>query len=78
MLIPPSEKVKERQAFSEKIFHSLLQRKKPVLGILREGRVLFDMFALEEKEIEEIASAVADCIGEANEQAPDFGYSRSY
>lgn len=78
MLIPPSEKVKERQAFSEKIFHNLLQRKKPVLGVLREGRVLFDMFALEEKEIEEIASAVADCIGEANEQAPDFGYSRSY
>ena len=59
-LIPPSQIVKERETFAEAVFYGLLLREHPVLGILREGRLLFDVFALTEKEIPEIVTAIGD------------------
>ncbi|MBN1130015.1 MAG: L-seryl-tRNA(Sec) selenium transferase [Chitinispirillaceae bacterium] len=54
--------VKERQAFSERLFHGLLNGGRPVLGVLREGRFLLDVFALHERDIDAIAERVAECL----------------
>jgi L-seryl-tRNA(Ser) seleniumtransferase len=59
-LTPPSDRVKEREAFSEKLFYALLAGDRPILGVLREGRLLFDVFALSEQEIEAIAERAAE------------------
>ena len=44
--------------FAEKLFKSLLKHEKPVLGILREGEILFDVFTIREEEIITIVKAV--------------------
>jgi L-seryl-tRNA(Ser) seleniumtransferase len=54
--------VKERELFAESVFHALLKRDKPVLGILREGRLLFDTFALFPDDIEIITVALSEII----------------
>jgi L-seryl-tRNA(Ser) seleniumtransferase len=59
-LVPPSNNVKSRETYAETLFKNLLKIDKPVLGVLREGRLLFDTFALYENEIGYIASAVSE------------------
>jgi len=44
--------------FAEKLFKSLLKHEKPVLGILREGEILFDVFTINEEDIATIVKAV--------------------
>jgi L-seryl-tRNA(Ser) seleniumtransferase len=61
-LTPPSNTVREREAFCERLFHALLAGDRPVLGVLREGRLLFDVFALFEQDIQTIAGRVAACL----------------
>jgi L-seryl-tRNA(Ser) seleniumtransferase len=63
-LSPPSNTVKEREAFCERMIRRLLTGDLPVLGVLREGRILFDVFALFERDIETIAERVATCISQ--------------
>jgi len=46
----------------EQIYHKLLQLKKPILGILREGSLLFDMFTLDSGQIIEIAKQIKKMI----------------
>jgi hypothetical protein len=66
-LTPPANTVREREAFCERIYRRLLTGDRPVLGVLREGRLLFDVFALFEHEIETIAERVAACALRDNE-----------
>ncbi|NLP02051.1 MAG: L-seryl-tRNA(Sec) selenium transferase [Fibrobacter sp.] len=54
--------VKDREAFAESVFHNLLKRDLPVLGILREGRIVFDVFALSGKDLPVIVEATVDCV----------------
>jgi L-seryl-tRNA(Ser) seleniumtransferase len=61
-LLPPSNDVRTRETFAETLFKSLLKFDKPVLGVLREGRLLFDTFALYENEIGYIVSAVSEAV----------------
>jgi L-seryl-tRNA(Ser) seleniumtransferase len=61
-LTPPSNTVKEREGFCERMFLRLLTGDLPVLGVLREGRLLFDVFALFVHDIETIAERVAVCM----------------
>jgi L-seryl-tRNA(Ser) seleniumtransferase len=49
---------KPDKKFAEKLFKSLLKHDKPVLGILREGEILFDLFTVQEEDIPAIALAV--------------------
>lgn len=49
--------------FTDRLFKSLLRCEKPVLGILREGEILFDVFTLQEDELAIIADNVKDCLG---------------
>ena len=52
----------DRSKASEKIHRQLLLLDLPVLGILREGEVLFDLRTVEERDIEYIAEAVEKVI----------------
>ncbi|MBN2037792.1 MAG: L-seryl-tRNA(Sec) selenium transferase [Chitinispirillaceae bacterium] len=61
-LVPPSSRVRERMAFSEAVYHGLMRGRPPILAILREGNVLFDVFALNRDDIPLIADRVAFCI----------------
>ncbi len=44
--------------YAEKIHQKLLELEKPILGILREGDLLFDVLTISEKNISYIAQAV--------------------
>ena len=46
----------------EQLFHRLLQLDKPILGILREGSLLFDMFTLDKVQTTEIAKQIKKMI----------------
>ncbi|MCD4828351.1 MAG: L-seryl-tRNA(Sec) selenium transferase [Candidatus Cloacimonetes bacterium] len=48
--------------FAEKVHHRLLQRDKPVLGILREGSLLFDVLSLFDDDIPVVAEAVKETL----------------
>ena len=63
-LVPPaSATARQRGAFAERLFGALLKGERPVLGVLREGVLLFDCFALFDDEIPLIAASVAACRG---------------
>jgi L-seryl-tRNA(Ser) seleniumtransferase len=49
---------KDEKNFTDKLFKSLLSNEKPVLGILREGEILFDVFTIREEDIVTIVEAV--------------------
>ena len=46
----------------EQLFHRLLQLDKPILGILREGSLLFDVFTLNSDQTTEIAKQIKNII----------------
>jgi L-seryl-tRNA(Ser) seleniumtransferase len=48
--------------FEDRLFKSLLRYEQPVLGILREGEILFNVFTLQEDELTSIAHAVKSCL----------------
>jgi L-seryl-tRNA(Ser) seleniumtransferase len=47
---------------SEQLHHKLLQLDKPILGILREGSLLFDVFTLDRCQINEISKQIKKMI----------------
>jgi L-seryl-tRNA(Ser) seleniumtransferase len=51
--------VKKREQFARMVFHRLLQNPVPVLGVLREGRLLFDTGALFDHDVDTVADAIA-------------------
>ncbi len=44
--------------FAKKLHQKLLELEKPILGILREGNLLFDVLSIKEKEIQHIAESM--------------------
>ncbi len=57
-LVAPEGSAKEKASFAEKKFRKLLLSDPPVLGILREGKLLFDTGALFEEDIEPLAGVI--------------------
>jgi len=51
---------KIRSSFSEKMFAGLLSHKKPVLGILKQGNIYFDVLTIFEEDISELASIISE------------------
>ncbi|MBW6516031.1 MAG: L-seryl-tRNA(Sec) selenium transferase [Candidatus Cloacimonetes bacterium] len=51
-----------KKSFAENLYHKLLTSDVPVLGILREGTLMFDVLALENKDIELIGKSVKQLI----------------
>lgn len=66
-IVPPTQATaKQRGTFAESLFAALLKGERPVLGVLREGVLLFDCFALFDDEIPLIADSVAAWMGSSN------------
>lgn len=53
---------KERSIFAEKVFHKLLKLDYPIVGILRQGEILFDVLTLSAADFPYIASAVSRAV----------------
>lgn len=51
---------KESSAYAEKMYMQLLAHEKPLLGILKQGNILFDMLTVEPNEIETIANVIIE------------------
>ena len=58
-LVPHSQNVKQREAFAEKLYHGLLEGDPAILGVLREGRLIFDVLTIWENDIPVICESVA-------------------
>jgi len=61
-LLPPDGPPKQRQTFAEAAFAGLLRQDPPVLGVLREGRLLLDVMAVFEHDIPSVAAAAVASI----------------
>ena len=48
--------------FAERLFRDLLRRERPVLGVLREGKILFDVLTVFEDDIPDMAEAIAGAV----------------
>jgi L-seryl-tRNA(Ser) seleniumtransferase len=60
---PQGDRGTRKQSFAERVFRNLLDSDPPVLGVLREGRLLLDVLALSEDEIAVLAGKVAEACG---------------
>jgi L-seryl-tRNA(Ser) seleniumtransferase len=50
---------KEKTAFAEKVFFGLLKGEKPLLGVLRKGKLIFDMLTLDNGQIPQSAKIIS-------------------
>ena len=66
-VLPQGPKSHRKPTFAERLFADLLRRDRPILGVLREGRILFDVLALFEHDIPGIAKGIAESVA-AGEQ----------
>jgi L-seryl-tRNA(Ser) seleniumtransferase len=51
---------KTRSEFAEKLHAALLLHDKPVLGVLKQGNIIFDVLTVFENEVEEIAKVISE------------------
>lgn len=56
-----------RSAYAEKMYHALLMHHTPVVGVLKQGSILFDVLTLFADELESVAKAIADVHGKVND-----------
>lgn len=66
-VLPQGPKSRRKPTFAERLFADLLRRDRPILGVLREGRILFDVLALFEHDIPGIAKAIAESVAAGEE-----------
>ncbi|MBD3392142.1 MAG: L-seryl-tRNA(Sec) selenium transferase [Chitinivibrionales bacterium] len=59
---PPAGSAKHKERFAERLFRGLLDADPPVLAILREGKVLFDVFTVGADELETVADRMKKVI----------------
>ena len=64
-------------AFAERMFRALLERDTPVLAVLREGRILFDMLTVPKTQIAALAAAIRDSADRAPSAAVKVGSRKS-
>lgn len=69
-LVAPAVAAKERVAFSEAVFQRLLSSPTPLLGILREGKLLFDTGALFTEQIATAAEVIAAGVEQVSAGTP--------
>ena len=61
-ILPKKEYPDGRTTFSERLFQELLNLDRPILGILRQGKLLFDVLVLHEKDLEYMTRAISDSV----------------
>lgn len=53
-------RIEGSKRFTDKLYKALLKSNRPVLAILRSGNIQFDVMAVPENELDELASVIAD------------------
>ena len=61
-VLPPDGIGRSKSTFPERLFARLLKANPPVLGVLREGRLLFDMLTVFDHDIARMARAIAEVL----------------
>ena len=56
---------KEKAAYAEKVFYNLLKGDEPLLGVLRKGKLIFDVLTLDNNQIDESAELISKVCKEA-------------
>ena len=59
-LVAPDKEKRKRQAFAENMFYKLANSKHPIVAVLREGNLVFEVFSLSDDDIPKIAEAVRE------------------
>ena len=62
-VLPPSPEHPARQTFAEQLFTALQRAEPAVLGVLREGHIVFDVLAVFEEEVQSMVDAIAAATG---------------
>jgi len=63
-LVSGKSSQKECSEFAERIFNNLHQTERPIIGILRQGEISFDVFTLEDKDLSSVADEIFRVLGE--------------
>ncbi len=56
------ELVTKNSDVSEKVYHKLLKLDKPIIGVLRKGKLLFDVFTIFEEDMPHVISSIANSL----------------
>lgn len=51
---------KEMSGYSERLYHELLQHEKPLLGVLKQGKIMFDLLTIDRNDIPLIGKIIAE------------------
>ena len=51
---------KEKLTVAEKLFYKLVQRDRPIVAVLREGNLVFEIYTVSDEDISEIARAISE------------------
>ncbi len=58
-VLPVQRSRKEKNEFCESIYHNLLKSNKPVLGVLRKGKLIFDVLTLRDDQLEKTSEIIS-------------------
>ncbi len=61
-LVAPVQGKKKRQDFAEEIFFKLTQGERPIVAVLREGNLVFEVYTVSDDDIPKIALAVKEVL----------------
>lgn len=61
-LVSPEKGKRKRQAFAENTFYKLANYKHPIVAVLREGNLVFEVFSVTDDDVLKIAEAVSDIL----------------
>ncbi len=67
-ILPQNGKSDGKVTFAEKLFSRLQSLDRPIVGVLRGGRILFDVLTLFEKDLEYISCSISDSIDNLGSQ----------
>jgi len=67
-IVPPDKKTGRKPTFAEGVFKRMLERDPPVLGVLREGKLLLDVLAVLLADVGPIAKAVSKAVREETQR----------
>ncbi|MBD3418659.1 MAG: L-seryl-tRNA(Sec) selenium transferase [Chitinivibrionales bacterium] len=61
-LIPRIDSVKQREAFAERMYRALLALDKPVIGVMRQGYLHFDVLTIFDEDLAYVAQSIITCV----------------
>ena len=62
MLVPPEKGKRKRQVFAENTLYQLANYKHPIVAVLREGNLIFEVFSVTDDDVPKIAEAASNIL----------------